>query len=313
MIKLAIVSPCYNEQECLSQSIMKLLSLLDNLESVKKISTDSYILLVDDGSVDDTWAIIQDVHKKDPRAKAIRLSQNYGHQKALYAGMMAARSNIDAVITIDADLQDDLSSIGAMLNYFEEGYDIVCGVKSDRKNDKIGKRVFAGLYYFLLQTLHVKTISNHADFRLLSKRALDELLLYRERNLYLRGLIPLLGLPIATVKDVIGKREKGKSKFTIQKQIRLAADGITSFSTGPINCILVVGLIMFAIAFCIFIYVIISLLSNHYTSGWASLMLSVWFIGAVITLSIGVVGIYIGKIYMEVKKRPLFRISERLD
>ena len=216
MIKLVVVSPCFNEQDIIHQSIVKLLSVLDTYATSKRISMDSYILLVDDGSVDNTWSIIQDENKKDYRVKAIRLSQNCGHQIALYAGMMSAKDNVDAVITIDADLQDDLDAIDAMLNYFESGYDIVCGVKNNRSNDGLAKRSFARLYYHLLKALQIKTINDHADFRLLSKRALDELSRYKERNLYLRGLIPLLGLPIATVDDVIEKREKGDSKFTIQ-------------------------------------------------------------------------------------------------
>jgi glycosyltransferase involved in cell wall biosynthesis len=312
MIKLGLVLPCYNEEEVLNSSFERLRQLFEELRQKEKITEDSFALFVNDGSADKTWSLIQEAHKKDSFIKGLNLAANVGHQYAIMAGMMEGRSMADAVITIDADLQDDLNAIEQMIDKHEAGADIVYGVKVSRQADSKKKRFSAQLYYRMLAAMGVKTIYNHADFRLLSKTALNTLALYPERNLYLRGLITQMGFQSDTVEDVISPRIAGSSKYTLRKMLRLASDGITSFSTRPIDLILQVGILMMGIAFLMFLYVIVSLCMNHYVAGWASIMMSLWFIGAVVTLSIGVVGLYIGKIYIEVKRRPLYTVKEKI-
>lgn len=313
MIKLAIVSPCYNEEEVLYSSIERLTELFNNMISAGKITTDSMMVFVNDGSTDRTWEIISEQHEKNHFVKGINLAHNVGHQNAIMAGMMTAKEWADAVITIDADLQDDLGALEKMVDNCNDGYDIVYGVKVSRKADPQLKRLSAEAFYKLQSSMGVKSVFNHADFRLMTKRALDMLQNYDERNLYLRGLIPMLGLKSTTVDDVISVREKGKSKYTLKKMLNLALDGITSFSVRPIYGIIYMGLFFILISFIIGIYVIHALFVGTAVPGWSSLMLSVWFTGGVLMVSIGMVGIYIGKIYMEVKNRPLYNIEKVLD
>lgn len=312
MIKFAIVSPCYNEEEILHESASRLSSLFNNLITKKKISSDSFILYVNDGSRDKTWSIIQELHSTNKFICGLNLAHNVGHQNAIMAGMMTAKDYADAVVTIDADLQDDIYAIEEMIDKYNAGNDIVYGVKISREGDSFAKRSSAILFYKIQQSMGVKAIYNHADFRLLSKRALNELSLYKERNLYLRGLMPMMGFPSATVDDVISPRTAGSSKYTLSKMLRLATDGITSFSTKPISLIIGVGTIGMVISFLMLIYVLTSWISGHVTPGWSSIMLSVWFIGSALLLSIGIVGEYIGKIYIEVKQRPLYSIEQIL-
>lgn len=313
MIRLAIVSPCYNEEAVLEQSAAKIETVMKDLMAKKKITDNSFVLYVNDGSQDATWDIITRLYKQGTTFRGINLAHNVGHQNALMAGMMTARTMADAVITMDCDLQDDVNAIEKMIDKHSGGEaDIVFGVKVSRDADTKKKRYSAELYYKMLQAMGVKTIYNHADFRLLSRQVLDTLALYPERNLYLRGLIANLGFKTSTVDDVIQPRLAGESKYTLQKMARLATDGITSFSTRPIEMIITAGAVMMLIALCMFIYVIISICMQHYTAGWASLMMSLWFIGSVVTIAIGIVGIYIGKIYIEVKRRPLYTIAEKL-
>lgn len=312
MIRFAIVSPCYNEEEILHESASRLSSLFNNLITKKKISSDSFILYVNDGSRDRTWSIIQELHSTNKFICGLNLAHNVGHQNAIMAGMMTAKDYADAVVTIDADLQDDISAIEGMIDKYNTGNDIVYGVKISREGDSFAKRSSAILFYKIQQSMGVKAIYNHADFRLLSKRALNELSLYKERNLYLRGLMPMMGFPSATVDDVISPRTAGSSKYTLSKMLRLATDGITSFSTKPISLIIGVGTIGMVISFLMLIYVLTSWISGHVTPGWSSIMLSVWFIGSALLLSIGIVGEYIGKIYIEVKQRPLYSIEQIL-
>ncbi len=312
MIRLAIVSPCYNEEAVLDESAARLTKLLNELIEEKSISPDSFVLYINDGSKDKTWPIIQRLHSENPFICGLNLAANVGHQNAIMAGMMRARLIADATVTIDADLQDDIQAIKKMVALHAQGNDIVYGVKVSREADPWLKKMTAQMFYRIQEKMGVKSVYNHADFRFMSKRALNALAEYPERNLYLRGMIPMIGFQSATVDDVISPRLAGQSKYTLQKMLRLASDGITSFSTKPIELIITVGLLMMLIAIGMFCYVIVSLITNHYTAGWASIMMSMWFIGSVVTLGIGVVGTYIGKIYIEVKQRPLYNIADEL-
>ena len=312
MIKLAIVSPCYNEEDMLEISAGRLLELLDSMVGQGLISPDSFVLYVNDGSKDDTWDIIVKLHDGNSRICGISLAHNVGHQNAIMAGMMTARGMVDCLVTIDADLQDDLKCIPQMVDLYNQGNEVVYGVKVSREADPVFKRFTAHMFYKLQESMGVQTIYNHADFRLMGKRALDGLAQFDERNIYLRGIIPLIGFKSAIVDDVISNREAGKSKYTLRKMLNLAFDGITSFSIRPIQIITITGTVMLILAFAMLIYVIVSLIMGHYVPGWSSLMLSVWFIGSVLTISIGVVGTYIGKMYMEIKRRPRYIIEHRL-
>lgn len=313
MIRLAIVSPCYNEEEVLDLSAKRLDALFNRMESEGLISPDSFVLFVNDGSRDSSWEIISRLHASNPRFKGLNLARNVGHQNAIMAGMMTARDMSDAVITIDADLQDDLEAIPRMVKAFTEGYDVVYGVKVERQADPLLKRMSAQAFYRLQEKMGVKAIYNHADFRLLSRRVIDELARYREKNLYLRGIIPQIGFPSTTVDDIIAPRAAGKSKYSLRKMLSLALDGITSFSVKPLYAILYLGLAFILISLGIGVYVIYSLFAHTAVHGWASLMLSVWMVGGFILVSLGAVGLYVGKIYQEVKDRPLYHVMDFLD
>lgn len=311
-MRLVIVSPCYNEEKIIADSSAKLNRVIDNLITKDKISSNSIILFVNDGSTDHTWDEIVKAHSQSSRICGLNLAMNVGHQSAIMAGMIKSRDLADAIITIDSDLQDDINAIEDMVDKFHEGANVVLGVKKDRTVDSWYKREMASLFYNVQRFLGVKTIKNHADFRLLSRKALDTLALYPERNVFLRGLIPLMGYNVVMVDDVISPRTNGKSKFTISKQIHLAIDGITSFTTKPLEIIFIWGVAMMAIAFLALFYVTISIIMGHVIAGWASLMLSVWFIGAILTIGVGLIGIYVGKMYLEIKQRPMYRISESI-
>lgn len=312
MIRLAIVSPCYNEEEMLRVSASRLLGLLDSMIREGRITPDSFVLYVNDGSKDASWAIIEELHAASKSICGISLAHNVGHQNAILAGMMTARTIADGVVTIDADLQDDIRCIPQMVDLYEQGNEIVYGVKVSREADPVLKRITAQAFYKLQESMGVQTIYNHADFRFMGKRALEGLSQFEERNVYLRGIIPLIGYKSATVDDVISDREAGHSKYTLRKMLNLAFDGITSFSIRPIQIITITGTIMLILAFAMLIYVIVSRLMGHYVPGWSSLMLSVWFIGSVLTISIGIVGTYIGKMYMEMKRRPRYIIEDSI-
>lgn len=309
MIRLGIVCPCYNEHEVLADSVGKLTGLLNRLAEKGKITRDSFMMLVNDGSRDNTWELIVRLHQSNPLVKGINLARNVGHQHAIMAGMMTAKEHCDAVITIDVDLQDDLNAIEEMVDRYEEGYDIVYGVKVSREGDSFLKRNTALAFYKLQHSMGVKAVYNHADFRLMSRRALEQLSHYNERNLYLRGLIPMIGYRTTTVNDVISQRTAGHSKYTLGKMLALAMDGITSFSTKPISLIVGAGLLCLLVSIGMFIYVICSYIEHLSVPGWPSIMLSIWFIGGLLLLSIGIIGEYIGKIYIEVKHRPLYNIE----
>lgn len=312
MIKLATVSPCYNEEEVLHHSVERLTALFQRMMSEGLISEDSMIVFVNDGSRDKTWEIISQLHKENRMVRGINLARNVGHQNAIMAGMMTAKEWADAVITIDADLQDDIECIPQMVKDFEEGYDIVYGVKVSRQADPLMKRMTAQAFYKLQASMGVESVFNHADFRLMSRRALQMLEGYGERNLYLRGLIPMIGLPSTTVDDVIGERQAGVSKYTLSKMLNLALDGITSFSVKPLYSIVYLGIVFLVISFGIAIYVLHALITGTAVPGWSSLILSIWLVGGFILICIGITGVYIGKIYNEVKHRPLYNIQDIL-
>ena len=313
MIRLATVSPCYNEEEVLRHSVERLTALFERMMSEGLISKDSMMVFVNDGSRDRTWEIIKELHKENQYVRGINLARNAGHQNAILAGMMTAREWADAVVTLDADLQDDIECIPQMVRHFEEGNDIVYGVKVSREADPFMKKFTAQAFYKLQNQMGVESVYNHADFRLMSRRALDMLSEYKEHNLYLRGLIPQIGLPHTTVNDVISERYAGSSKYTFGKMMGLALNGITAFSVKPLYAIFDIGLLFLIIAFIIGLYVAYSLIVGTAVQGWASLMLSIWLVGGFVLTSLGVIGTYIGKIYTEVKQRPLYHIQEILD
>ena len=312
MTTLAIVSPCYNEELLIKESVIRLVGVLNELISAHKISSMSYILLVDDGSSDRTWNIIEELHQEFSCVQALGLANNVGHQYAILAGMMQSYKSADAVITIDIDLQDDTNAIEKMVDEFVAGSEIVYGVKKNRDADPFIKRTIAKLFYRTQKILGINVLYNHADFRLLSAKVITRLAEYEERNLYLRGIVTLLSNKTSTVDDVITKRKAGTSKYTIGKMINLASNGILSFTTRPIEYIIYVGLAMMLLSLGMLVYVIASLITGHYVNGWASILLSVWFVGSVITTSLGILGTYIGKIFIEVKSRPLYNIEKKL-
>ena len=313
MIKLATVSPCYNEEEVLRHSVERLTALFERMIAEGQISSDSMMVFVNDGSRDNTWKMISELHRENKFVRGINLSRNVGHQNAIFAGMMTARNWADAVITIDADLQDDIECIPQMVKNFEEGNDIVYGVKVSRQADPFMKRMSAMAFYKLQNSMGVESVYNHADFRLMSKLALDMLADYKETNLYLRGLIPQIGLKSTTVDDVISERYAGTSKYTLKKMLNLALNGITAFSVKPMYAITYLGVLFLIITFCIAIYVVRAIILGTAVPGWSSMILSIWLVGGFVILCIGITGIYIGKIFNEVKHRPLYHIQEILD
>jgi glycosyltransferase involved in cell wall biosynthesis len=313
MIKLATVSPCYNEEEVLRHSVERLTTLFERMIAEGLISEDSMMVFVNDGSRDRTWEIISELHQQNRFVRGINLARNVGHQNAIMAGMMTARKWADAVVTIDADLQDDIECIPQMVQRFEAGNDIVYGVKVSRKADPLAKRLSAQAFYKLQSSMGVESVYNHADFRLMSRRALDMLADYEERNLYLRGLIPQIGLQSTTVDDVISERVAGQSKYTLAKMLSLAVNGITAFSTRPLQMLVNMGVLFLIIAFGIGIYVIHAMIAGTAVPGWSSLILSIWLVGGFQLIAMGIVGIYIGKIFTEVKRRPLYHIAEILE
>lgn len=312
MIKLATVSPCYNEEEVLRHSVERLTALFQRMIAEELITPDSMMVFVNDGSRDRTWQIIRELHAENPLVKGINLARNVGHQNAIMAGMMTTREWADAVVTIDADLQDDIECIPQMVKEFEQGNDIVYGVKVSRKADPMMKRMTAQAFYKLQSSMGVESVYNHADFRLMSKRALDILATYKEHNLYLRGLIPQIGLQTTTVDDVISERYAGSSKYTLSKMLNLALNGITAFSVKPMYAIFYLGIIFLLIAVGIAVYVAHALITGTAVPGWSSLILSIWLVGGFFLTSLGIMGVYIGKIYTEVKRRPLYHVADIL-
>ena len=313
MVKLGIVIPCYNEEAVVADTAAEVLGILGDLVQREVISADSFVLFVNDGSTDSTWQLITGLHSQDSRVKGLNLLSNVGQQNAIMAGMMTVRERVDAVVTIDADLQDDITCLEKMLGYYSEGCDIVYGVRESREVNGYFKRTTARMFYRLQRALGVKIVDNHADFRLMSRRALDELAKYKERVLYLRGIVPLLGLRSAEVSYRFRERKAGKSKYTLGKMLNLGVDGITGFSATPINYIIGTGCLFLVVSFFMMLYILWSFFVGRAVSGWTSIMLSMWFIGAMILLSIGVIGKYIANIFAEVKRRPIYHIDTFLD
>jgi len=309
MIKLALVCPCYNEESVLDDSMAKLTELLEDLIAKEKITPDSFVLFVNDGSKDSTWDIICRLHKENRFAKGLCFARNAGHQYAIYAGMMQCRSICDGVVTLDVDLQDELACIEQMVDAYSNGYDVVYGVKVERGADSVFKRFSAEAFYKLMQSMGVETIFNHADFRFLSKPVLDALADFPERNLYLRGLIPQIGFPSTTVNDHLQDRKAGTSKYTLKKMINLAVDGLTLSTQKPLLMIILAGVGCMAVAT---ILLIVFLISGSLSSTTNWILLSLWLLGGMIVTAIGWTAVYVGKILDEVKHRPRYVISQRL-
>ena len=308
-MKLHIVVPCYNEQEVLPEAARQFDALLERLIAIRKLSPDSGIIVVNAGSGDATWALIEQEARERPRVAGLSLSRNRGHQNAVLAGLMTADG--DAVITIDADLQDDINAIELMVDRYLDGYDIVYGVRGDRSSDTMFKRGTATTFYRLLAFFGVELVHNHADFRLMSRAAVEALRDYREVNLYLRGIIPLLGFRTTTVEYARKERFAGESKYPLGKMLKLAMQAITSFSTVPLQMITFIGFTVFAGAMLASAWVLAGkLLNDDAVPGWASTILPIMMLGGIQILSIGVIGAYLGKIYDEVKSRPRYVIDK---
>lgn len=304
--RLAIVIPCFNEQSVLPNTLEKLLAITQDLIGKNQITSDSFLYCVDDGSYDETWSIIADAHLHNPMVKGLRLSRNVGHQNALLAGLLSIKKKVDCTISIDADLQDDISVIKNMIEHYQKGSDIVYGVRKSRQKDTLFKRLTAIIFYKVMQRSGANILFNHADFRLLSSRTLDQLNQFKERNLFLRGIFPLIGFRSSQVYYDRTNRLLGESKYTIRKMVSLAWDGITSFSHAPLNFILTFGVISFISSLVLAAWALSAKLFSHAVPGWASIMIPLCFMGGVQLLSIGILGEYIAKIYLEVKRRPRY-------
>lgn len=314
MDRLAIVVPCYNEEEVLKIASKALRDVLDDLISKEKISKDSYVLFVNDGSKDKTWSLIEEEHSLYPdKIFGVKLAGNVGHQYALTAGLLTAMQMCDMSVSIDADLQDDVLVIEEMIDKFHEGKDIVYGVRKKRDTDTIFKRTTAQAFYKLMSSMGVKTVYNHADFRLMSKRAMIQFSEYKESNLFLRGMIPLIGYETDCVYYDRKERVAGESKYPLKKMLALAFNGISSFSVKPISMITGLGIVIIVLSILAAIYALVSYSLGATVPGWTSLILSIWFLGGVQLLCIGLIGQYIGKIYIEVKHRPRYNIEKILS
>ena len=312
-MKLYLVIPCYNEEEVLPETALRLEEKLCSLIDQEKIDRDSRIVFVNDGSHDHTWEMICELHNKNKLFRGIALSRNRGHQNALLAGLMTVKDECDAVISMDADLQDDIHAIDAMLEKYEQGYDVVYGVRSSRKKDTLFKRTTAQAFYRLMRAMGVESVYNHADYRLMSRRALNGLAAFGEVNLFLRGIVPLVGFRSTTVPYERGERFAGKSKYPLKKMLAFALEGITSLSVKPIRMIATLGLLIFLGSIGMAIWSVTRFFMGYTVDGWASLAVSIWALGGIQLLAIGVIGEYIGKIYLETKHRPTFLISDYLS
>ena len=307
---LTIVVPCYNEEEVLPETVKELGVILNDLVRQEKISERSKILFVNDGSKDRTWELISEYSEKYPYVTGLKFTRNYGHQNALLAGMKTAVKFSDMIITIDADLQDDVNAIYQMADQYLDGVDVVYGVRNSLDTDTFFKKRTALAYYGLMKKLGVNLVPDSADYRLLSKRATEALLQYQERNLFLRGMVPLVGYRSAKVYYARKERFAGKSKYPLGKMLHFALDGITSFSIAPIQLILILGIITTTISILMMVYVLIEKILGHVISGWSSLMISIWLLGGIQLISVSVIGEYVGKIFTEVKHRPRYNIED---
>ena len=313
MKRLMIVVPCFNEEKVFPSSAERLIAVIENLINKEKISADSGILFVNDGSRDRTWELISKAFKASKYVYGINLAGNVGHQNALLAGLNTVKDICDISVSIDADLQDDIGVIEEMIDKYYDGADIIYGVRTERKTDSFFKRFTAQSFYKFMSAMGVESVYNHADFRLMSARAMQELSLYKERNLFLRGIVPKIGYKTDCVYYARKERTAGESKYPLKKMLSFALDGITSFSIKPITMVALLGAIIIACTVIAFIYTLISYFLGHTVPGWSSLMISIWFLGGVQLFSIGIVGQYVGKTYIESKERPRYNIEEFLD
>lgn len=311
--RLYMVIPCYNEEAVLPETSKRLKEKFTDLIERRLIAPNSRICFVNDGSADKTWELIQSYHDDDPVFSGVNLSRNKGHQNALLAGMMTVMDKADMVISMDADLQDDINAIDEMIEKYLSGCDIVYGVRSRRETDTFFKRVTAEGFYKLMDKMGAKTVFNHADYRLMSKRALEGLAGFKEVNLFLRGLVPMIGYKTDVVYYARGERFAGESKYPLSKMLQFAVEGVTSLSVKPIRYITALGFFVFVFSILILIYSFIRHYLGETIQGWTTLMVSIWAIGGLILLALGVVGEYVGKIYLESKGRPRFIIEEFLD
>lgn len=309
---LYLVIPCYNEEEVLPETSKRLTAKLGAMIEMGLISQDSKIVFVNDGSKDHTWQLIRQYHEENPMIQGINLSRNKGHQSALLAGLMTVKEYCDMAISMDADLQDDVDAIDQFVEKYYEGCEVVYGVRSERKTDSFFKRASAQSFYKLMLHMGVEIVYNHADYRLMSRRALDEMEGFKEVNLFLRGIVPLIGFQSGVVTYERHERFAGESKYPLKKMLNFAFDGITSFSVKPIRMVTTLGIIIFAISILMLIYFLITWCIGWTVPGWTSIVVSVWVIGGLQLLAIGIIGEYIGKIYMETKARPKFIVQEYL-
>lgn len=309
---LYLVIPCYNEEEVLPETSKRLTAKLGAMIEMGLISQDSKIVFVNDGSKDHTWQLIRQYHEENPMIQGINLSCNKGHQSALLAGLMTVKEYCDMAISMDADLQDDVDAIEQFVEKYYEGCEVVYGVRSERKTDSFFKRASAQSFYKLMLHMGVEIVYNHADYRLMSRRALDEMEGFKEVNLFLRGIVPLIGFQSGVVTYERHERFAGESKYPLKKMLNFAFDGITSFSVKPIRMVTTLGIIIFAISILMLIYFLITWCIGWTVPGWTSIVVSVWAIGGLQLLAIGIIGEYIGKIYMETKARPKFIVQEYL-
>ena len=308
--KIAIILPCYNEEEVLPLTYRKLQKIIVELS---KEDAQTNLVFVDDGSRDKTWQLIEQMCKEDAHVSGIKLSRNVGHQRCVWAGLSETVEKFDAMITIDADLQDDENTIIDMVRQFKEGCDVVYGVRKQRTTDSFFKRWSAQAFYLLMKKADSDIIYNHADYRLMSKRAVKALLQYPERNLFLRGMVRKVGFKEDFVYYDRKEREAGTTKYPLSKMIRLSFDGITSFSVAPLQFITIIGLIMMVVSVLAIVWAVYEYIKDHTIQGWTSILVSLWFIGGVVTTALGVIGTYIGKIYSEVKRRPLYFVDRSLN
>ena len=311
---LYIVVPCYKEQEVLPETSKRLKEKMLALRAAGKISDKSRIMFVNDGSSDNTWPIISQLHEQEPEMfSGVNLSRNRGHQNALLAGLMTAVNYADMIVSMDADLQDDINAVDGMVDAYHEGFEVVYGVRSKRETDTFFKRFTAEGFYKVMKMLGVDIVFNHADYRLMSRRAVEGLAEFSEVNLFLRGIVPQIGYKWTTVTYERAERFAGESKYPLKKMLAFAADGITSFSVKPIRFVLTAGVVVFMVSMLMLLYALIAKLTGQTSAGWTSLMGSIWLIGGIQLLSLGVVGEYIGKIYNETKRRPRFIIESVLN
>ena len=309
---LFLIIPCYNEQEVLPETAKRLKEKISQLCDSGKISARSRVCFVDDGSKDDTWQIIEQLHREDPLFRGIKLSRNQGHQNALLAGLMTVKDECDAAISMDADLQDDINAIDQMVDAYLTGNDIVYGIRNDRKKDSAFKRGTAQLFYKLMRHMGADIVYNHADYRLMSRRALNGLSQFKEVNLFLRGIVPMIGFKSTQVYYSRGERFAGKTKYPLKKMISFAFEGVSSLSIRPVRMISTVGAVMFLISIGILVYSLVQHFLGATVQGWTSLAVSMWAIGGLQLLAICIIGEYIGKIYLESKQRPRFLVEEYL-